>query len=745
MTGASPPRAGTFLSNASSPKASAFGLPPRARNVASRASGDAPAPAGAPPLSEKIDPADAVAQGPYDGPDPFSREYLWGLAMRQKGNVALGLVSVVICATCNLAAPVLTGFLFEALTSGLPMDRYWRTWATLAVVYTVEPFFTQVYIRAVGTAAEASLAQMRMDLFRLLLGNKVEFFDRYTSSELLTVLSSQLGTVRDTVVSNTSRDRGLRAFIEAAGSVVILVWLSSQLGPVMGAVIVASGMVAAWHSRRQKAIFAADARQVSQMVSIAGEAIGAIKTVRSCAGEGMEQSRFGAFVEASFDTGTLALRAKATQEVLIRGSIHFSLLLLFSVGGYLVSHGLMPVRALLSGIGFVFSLVFATQGVVNSLSDLRKGSSAIDCIREVVDACVTEEDVVRGMRGAHRWSDPRLVRFLGPGTGGDGGGDGPGGADGPGGGARGSPSLRLSEEQLAAGAAGGGGGHSREDQGERAQLMAAALDATGQGDAYAVAGAEATRARRAARDSDLVLRSVSFRYPARRNVEVLRGLDLTVARGKVTALVGRSGSGKTTVASLIAQLYAPDAGEVALGGVPVAAFSKQAWARAVALVSQEPALFTGTIADNIAYGRPGCTREEVQAAARTANAHEFVEKLPDGYDTVVGPQGTLLSGGQRQRIAVARALIKDAPILILDEATSALDAVSERLVQQALERLEKGRTVLVIAHRLSTVQNADKIAVVGDGRVLEEGTHLDLVKRGGAYAELVGSQRLAFS
>lgn len=190
-----------------------------------------------------------------------------------------------------------------------------------------------------------------------------------------------------------------------------------------------------------------------------------------------------------------------------------------------------------------------------------------------------------------------------------------------------------------------------------------------------------------------MLRGVSFRYPARPEVSVIRDLDLTIERGCVTALVGRSGSGKSTIASLIAQLYRPDAGEVLVGDVPVSAFSKPAWAQAVAFVTQEPALFTGTIADNISYGAMGeCSQEAVERAARTANAHEFIARMPAGFDTVVGPQGTLLSGGQRQRIAVARALVKDAPVLILDEATSALDAVSERFVHEAMERLERGRT-----------------------------------------------------
>lgn len=209
--------------------------------------------------------------------------------------------------------------------------------------------------------------------------------------------------------------------------------------------------------------------------------------------------------------------------------------------------------------------------------------------------------------------------------------------------------------------------------------------------------------------------------------------------------MGRSGAGKTTVASLVERLYSPCGGDITLSGQSIEGFRRSDWVQAVTAVSQEPVLFSGSIRDNIAYGKPHATEEEIVGAATAANAHDFISALPEGYDTLVGERGGLLSGGQRQRIALSRALLKNAPILILDEATSALDAESERLVQQAIDKLVTGRTTLVIAHRLSTVQMADLIVVMDNGQVLERGTHKDLVKRNGLYAQLVSSQSLTLS
>jgi subfamily B ATP-binding cassette protein MsbA len=227
---------------------------------------------------------------------------------------------------------------------------------------------------------------------------------------------------------------------------------------------------------------------------------------------------------------------------------------------------------------------------------------------------------------------------------------------------------------------------------------------------------------------------VRFRYRA--DAPALEGIDLAVPAGATVALVGRSGSGKSSLLNLVPRLYDVDAGAVSIDGQDIRHVTFASLRRAVAVVSQEVVLFDDTVAANIGFGRPGASRAEIEAAAEAAAAHGFVSRLPEGYEFRVGPAGGRLSGGERQRISLARAFLKDAPILLLDEATSALDSESERLVQAALLRLMRGRTTLVIAHRLSTVRDADLIVVMEAGRVAETGTHTDLMGRGGAYARL---------
>ena len=229
---------------------------------------------------------------------------------------------------------------------------------------------------------------------------------------------------------------------------------------------------------------------------------------------------------------------------------------------------------------------------------------------------------------------------------------------------------------------------------------------------------------------------VSFSYPSRPEVEVLKGFTLSVAPQQMIALVGGSGGGKSTIAALIERQYDPQVGQISLDGHPLTALSLESLRGSLGIVSQEPLLFSMSLRENIRYGRLEASDEEVEEAARAANAHEFICGLPQGYDTEVGERGARLSGGQRQRVAIARALLKDPRLLILDEATSALDVESERLVQEALERLMEGRTTLVIAHRLSTIRSADLIVVLERGEVVEQGTHEELLKAGGRYQAL---------
>ncbi len=229
-------------------------------------------------------------------------------------------------------------------------------------------------------------------------------------------------------------------------------------------------------------------------------------------------------------------------------------------------------------------------------------------------------------------------------------------------------------------------------------------------------------------------RGVDLEY--REGEPVLRDVDFFVPAGSVVALVGPSGAGKTSIVDLLSRFYEPAGGAVEIDGTDVRDFRLGSLRAGLGIVSQETVLFHDTVRSNIAYGTPGASLERVRDAARVACAHDFIERLPDGYDTIVGERGTSLSGGQRQRIAIARAVLRDPPVLVLDEATSALDTESERLVQEAMQRLLAGRTVFVIAHRLSTIQRADLIVVVDGGRIVQQGTHAGLMEEGGVYRRL---------
>ena len=240
---------------------------------------------------------------------------------------------------------------------------------------------------------------------------------------------------------------------------------------------------------------------------------------------------------------------------------------------------------------------------------------------------------------------------------------------------------------------------------------------------------------------DVVFENVHFTYPSRPGVEVLQAINFAASSGQRIALVGPSGAGKSTLISLLLRLYDPSQGRLLIDGRDARDYGLSELRGQMSMVPQEVLLFGGSIAENIAYGKPGASTEEIQQAARQANAHDFIQAFPEGYDTLVGDRGIKLSGGQRQRVAIARAILKNPVILILDEATSSLDSESERLIQEALETLMRGRTSFIIAHRLATVRHVDRIIVIADGRVVESGTHEELqAMKDGVYRRLAALQ-----
>jgi len=239
---------------------------------------------------------------------------------------------------------------------------------------------------------------------------------------------------------------------------------------------------------------------------------------------------------------------------------------------------------------------------------------------------------------------------------------------------------------------------------------------------------------------DVEFRNVSFDYAMEaaspRGPRTLRNVNFSIKAGEIAAIVGPSGSGKSTIINLLARFYDPASGAVLVDGYDLRTAVADSFRRQIGIVLQENILFSGTLEDNLKYGKPEATRGEIIEAAKTANAHDFIIALPDGYSTVVGERGAQLSGGQRQRIAIARAILKNPRILIFDEATSALDLASERLIQEAMERVMQGRTTFIIAHRLSTIQKASRILVMDQGRLAEQGTHAELLALEGLYARL---------
>ncbi|KAL7183878.1 hypothetical protein ACSBR2_026117 [Camellia fascicularis] len=639
------------------------------------------------PIVTENDPKVDVSSSSGESVESPRNAISWGLLSsllsQHKLRIAVSIFTLVGCTTCTLSMPLYSGKFFEVLIGKTP-EPLWNVLSKVAVLYALEPIFTVIFVINLNTVWEKVLSNVRAQIFQRVLIQKV--------GELTALITSDLGSLKDIVSENISRDRGFRALSEVVGTICILFTLSPELAPLLGLLMLMVSVLVAIYKRSTVPIFKAHGMAQALIADCVNETFSAIRTVRSFGGEKRQMSMFGNQVLAYQTSGIKLGTFKSINESLTRVAVYISLLALYCLGGSKVKAGELSAGIVVSFIGYTFTLTFAVQGLVNTFGDLRGAFAAAERINSVLAGAEIDEALAYGLeRDIKRQevNDKNFGLFF------------------------------VSDSD-------------KNNQSLNMHYMSA-LKSTSSLGTLAWSG-------------DLCLEDVHFSYPLRPDVEILNGLNLMLKCGTVTALVGPSGAGKSTIVQLLARFYEPTKGYVTVGEEDVRTFDKSEWARVVSIVNQEPVLFSVSVGENIAYGLPDdyVSKDDVIKAAKAANAHGFIISLPQGYDTLVGERGGLLSGGQRQRVAIARALLKNAPILILDEATSALDAVSERLVQEALNHLMKGRTTLVIAHRLSTVQNADQIALCSDGKITELGTHLELLSRKGQYASLVATQRLAF-
>ncbi|KAE9464923.1 hypothetical protein C3L33_03170, partial [Rhododendron williamsianum] len=613
------------------------------------------------------------------------------------------------------------GKFFEVLIGKTPKPL-WDVLGRIAVLYALEPIFTILFVVNLNSVWEKVMSNLRAQIFQRVLIQKVEFFDRYKVGELTALLTSDLGSLKDIVSENISRDRGFRALSEASYSTLseshwnnmylihsippacTTAWATYAYGVCFscfsyfdcGSCLLSAAEFpefSAVYKRSTVPVFKAHGMAQASIADCVNETLSAIRTVRSFGGEKRQMSMFSSQVIAYQTSGIKLGVFKSINESLTRIAVYISLLALYCLGGSKVKAGELSAGTVVSFIGYTFTLTFAVQGLVNTFGDLRGAFAATERINSVLYEAEIDEALAYGLerdikrQGSH---DKNFELFF-------------------------------------------VNGSNKNNQSLNMHYMSA-LKSTSSLGSLTWSG-------------DICLEDVHFSYPLRPDVEILNGLNLTLKCGSVTALVGSSGAGKSTIVQLLARFYEPTRGRITVGGEDVRTFDKSEWARVVSIVNQEPVLFSLSVGENIAYGLPDdlVSKDNVIKAAKAANAHDFIISLPQVFRLqdiqIYFPSASFVNV---QRIAIARALLKDAPILILDEATSALDTVSERLVQDALNHLMKGRTTLVIAHRLSTVQNAHQIALCSDGRIKELGTHSELLGQKGQYASLVCTQRLAF-